>query len=180
VTAPPVLPTPSAVSSRPEFEPARSAVAVWILKTEPAECSLDDIRNAPDGVMRWDGIRNYQARNNLRAMRCGDLCLIHHSSVRDAGIVGSAEVSRESYPDPAQFDTASALLDPKATPEAPRWFAVDIRYCGRFPEPVPAQRLREEPGLSGLALLRQGRLSVSPVSGGQWSVLRVLLGEAER
>ena len=79
-------------------------MAVWILKTEPAECSLDDIRDASGGVMRWDGIRNYQARNNLRAMRVGDICLVYHSSSREAGITGSAEVVREAYPDPAQFD----------------------------------------------------------------------------
>jgi predicted RNA-binding protein with PUA-like domain len=151
-------------------------VAVWILKTEPAECSLDDIRDVPGAVMRWDGIRNYQARNNLRAMRSGDICLVYHSSVREAGIVGSAELVREAYPDPAQFDEASPYVDATAKVEAPRWFAVDIRYTGRFAEPLSAQRMRVEPALSGLALLRQGRLSVSPVSDAQWLVLRTMLG----
>jgi predicted RNA-binding protein with PUA-like domain len=153
-------------------------VSVWILKTEPAECSLDDIRDVPGGVMRWDGIRNYQARNNLRAMRCGDICLVYHSSVRDAGIVGSAVLLREAYPDPAQFDAASPLFDAKASSEAPRWYAVDIRYEGRFPAVLPAQQLREEPALAELALLRQGRLSVSPVSDAQWQVLQGFLGRS--
>jgi len=153
-------------------------MAVWILKTEPAECSLDDIRDAPGAVMRWDGIRNYQARNNLRAMRSGDICLVYHSSARQAGIVGSAELVREAYPDPAQFDAESPYVDVMATVEAPRWFAVDIRYTGRFAEPLSAQRMRDESALSDLALLRQGRLSVSPVSDAQWPVLRAMLGDA--
>jgi predicted RNA-binding protein with PUA-like domain len=153
-------------------------VAVWILKTEPAECSLDDIRDAPGGVMRWDGIRNYQARNNLRAMRSRDTCLVHHSSVRDAGIVGTAVLVSEAYPDPAQFDPASPFFDAGARTDAPRWYAVDVRYEGRFASALSAQRLREEPALADLALLRQGRLSVSPVTDAQWDVLRRLLGPA--
>ena len=153
-------------------------MAVWILKTEPAECSLDDIRDASGGVMRWDGIRNYQARNNLRAMRVGDICLVYHSSSREAGITGSAEVVREAYPDPAQFDPRSDYFDAAASVDAPRWLAVDIRYRGRHARPVNASRLREEAGLEGLALLRQGRLSVSPVREEEWALLQHLLGEA--
>lgn len=151
-------------------------MSVWILKTEPAECSLDDIRDA--SVLRWDGIRNYQARNNLRTMRLGDMCLVYHSSTRYAGIVGSAELVREAYPDPAQFDPGSEFFDPASRPDAPRWLAVDIRYAGRFAAPLHAQRLKNEPTLAGLALLKQGRLSVSPVTAGEWETLRLLLGEA--
>jgi len=152
-------------------------VAVWILKTEPAECGLDDIRDAPGGVMRWDGIRNYQARNNLRAMRLGDTCLVYHASPQEAGIVGAAALLREAYPDPAQFDADSPYFDAGAAAETPRWFAVDIRYTGRFPAALHARQLREHDGLGDLALLRQGRLSVSPVSEEEWRILRDLLGE---
>lgn len=153
-------------------------MAVWVLKTEPAECSLDDIRDAPGGVMRWDGIRNYQARNNLRAMRDGDTCLVYHSSAREAGITGCAELVREAYPDPAQFDPRSDYFDAAASVDTPRWLAVDIRYRGRYARPVHASQLRDVTGLTGLALLRQGRLSVSPVREEEWALLRPLLGEA--
>lgn len=153
-------------------------MAVWILKTEPADCSLDDIRDASGGVMRWDGIRNYQARNNLRAMRLGDFCLLYHAGSRSAGIVGIATVLREAYPDPAQFDPESAGFDGAATPAKPRWLAVDIRYHARFLSPLSVAALREQPALETLTLLRQGRLSVSPVSAEQWPVLAALLGES--
>ena len=153
-------------------------MAVWILKTEPADCSLDDIRDVPGGIMRWDGIRNYQARNNLRAMRKGDVCLVYYAGSRSAGIAGSAAVLCEAYPDPVQFDPESPGFDRAATPANPRWLAVDIRYHGRFPRRLSVVALREHPALESLVLLRQGRLSVSPVSAEQWPVLAALLGES--
>lgn len=152
---------------------------VWILKTEPAECGIEDIRDAPGGVQRWDGIRNYQARNHLRdGVAVGDLCLICHSGVKVPALVGSATVVRTAYPDPAQFDAASPYHDAASRREAPRWLAIDIRFRRRFAEPVPVSALRAEPALAALALLRQGRLSVSPVSAPEWRVLRRLCGEA--
>ena len=154
-------------------------MAVWILKTEPADCSLDDIRDVLGGIMRWDGIRNYQARNNLRAMRKGDVCLVYYAGSRGTGIAGIATVACEAYPDPAQFDPESPGFDRAATPAKPRWLAVDLRYHGRFPRPLSVAALREQPALEALALLRQGRLSVSPVSAEQWLVLAALLGESK-
>ena len=149
----------------------------WILKTEPDECSLDDIRAAPGGVQRWDGIRNYQARNYLRdEVRTGDRCLIWHSGVREPALVGRASVVEAAYPDPAQFDRESDYHDAKATRDAPRWYAIDIRYAAHFRTAVPAAALRAEPALAGLLLLRHGRLSVSPVSAEEWAAIRVLTG----
>ncbi len=155
---------------------AEESVAAWILKTEPAECSLDDIRQAPGGVLRWDGIRNFQARNHLCRMREGDRCFIYHSGVREPAIVGQAAVVTESYPDPAQFDPVSPWHDARATPSKPRWFAVDLRYLRHFPEPLPLAAMRAEALLADLPLLRQGRLSVSPVSPAQLRVLEAMLG----
>jgi predicted RNA-binding protein with PUA-like domain len=153
-------------------------VQTWILKTEPDECSIEDIRRAPGGVMRWDGIRNYQARNYLRdAVRVGDRCLVWHSGVREPGLAGEARVVRAAYPDPAQFDPQSPGHDPRARPEAPRWYAIDIRFAARFARILGATALRAEPALAGLALLRQGRLSVSPVSAAEWRRMRTLLGD---
>ena len=155
-------------------------MAVWLLKTEPAECSLEDIRAAAGGgVMRWDGIRNYQARNLLRdVVRTGDLCLIYHSGIREPALVGSAEVVRSAYPDPAQFDAASPLHDPASEPANPRWFCIDIRYRAHFPRPVTLGAIKATPALATMVLLRQGRLSVQPVTDTEWRVIAALAGLA--
>lgn len=148
----------------------------WILKTEPDECSIEDIRAAPGGVMRWDGIRNFQARNFLRdAVRVGDRCLIWHSGVREPALVGETRVVRAAYPEPAQFDPASPGHDPKSSMDAPRWFAIDIRFTRCFARTPGAAALRAVPALAGLALLRQGRLSVSPVTSAEWRAIGELL-----
>jgi len=150
-------------------------MATWLLKTEPDECSIDDIRDAAGGIMRWDGIRNFQARNFLRdAVRCGDLCLIHHSGIREPALVGLAEVVTAAYPDPAQFDAASPLYDPRARVDAPRWFCIDIRYREHFARPLTLNAIKAEPALRDMLLLRQGRLSVQPVRDGDWDVIRRL------
>jgi predicted RNA-binding protein with PUA-like domain len=154
-------------------------LGIWLLKTEPRECSLDDIRAAAGGVMRWDGIRNYQARNLLRdAVRTGDLCLIYHSGIREPALVGSAEVVQAAYPDPAQFDAASPLHDPASTLASPRWFCIDIRYREHFPRPVTLGGIRATPELAAMVLLRQGRLSVQPVTAAEWRAIAPLAGLA--
>ena len=122
----------------------------WILKTEPAECSLEDIRDAPGGAIRWDGIRNYQARNILRQMRAGDRCLVYHSGVKQPALVGWATLLREAYPDPAQFDPASPLYDPASPRAAPRWFCIDIRYRTHFPRPVTLAAIRARADLGAM------------------------------
>jgi len=156
-------------------------VNVWLLKTEPGECSIDDIRAAAGGVMRWDGIRNYQARNCLRdAVRIGDLCLVYHSGIREPALVGSAEVLRAAYPDPAQFDPASPCHDPAANPGAPRWFCIDVRYREHFPRPVTLAAIRARAELAAMALLRQGRLSVQPVRAAEWRVIAAMAGVASQ
>jgi predicted RNA-binding protein with PUA-like domain len=153
-------------------------VQTWILKTEPQECSIEDIRRAPGGVMRWDGIRNFQARNFLRdAVRNGDRCLIWHSGVREPALVGHATVARAAYPDPAQFDPETPGYDARARADAPRWYAIDIRFEARFAHEIGVAALRAQPALAELALLRQGRLSVSPVTAEQWRVIRALVSE---
>jgi predicted RNA-binding protein with PUA-like domain len=156
-------------------------VQTWILKTEPDECSIDDIRDAPGGIMRWDGIRNFQARNFLRdAVRAGDRCLIWHSGVREPALAGEARVERAGYAEPAQFDRASPLYDPRSDPAAPRWYAIDIRFTRLFARSPGVAAMRAEPDLAGLALLRQGRLSVSPVTPGEWRAISRLVGGERR
>jgi predicted RNA-binding protein with PUA-like domain len=136
----------------------------WLLKTEPEVFSFADLSAAPDQTTLWEGVRNYQARNFLREMRCGDGVLIYHSNARPAAVAGLAEVVREAFPDPTQFDPESPYFDPRASRERPRWVAVEVRASRPLPHPVTLHALRAEPALSDLPLVRRGnRLSVMPV-----------------
>ncbi|MEZ4266829.1 MAG: EVE domain-containing protein [Myxococcota bacterium] len=145
----------------------------WLMKTEPEEYGLDDLRAA--GVGRWDGVRNYAARNHMRACAVGDAVFIYHSG-KSPQIVGLAEVARAAYPDPAQFDPASATFDAKSSPDDPRWSALDLRYVAHLVVPVPLSTLKTDPRLADLALLRQSRLSVSPVSEAHFELIVSLGG----
>jgi predicted RNA-binding protein with PUA-like domain len=105
----------------------------WLFKTEPDAFSIDDLANMPNQIEHWDGIRNYQARNLLRDdLRLGDLVFIYHSSCKDLGIVGLAEVVKEGYVDHTQFDPESHYYDPKSLEHNPRWIMVDIQFKQKF------------------------------------------------
>jgi predicted RNA-binding protein with PUA-like domain len=144
----------------------------WLMKTEPQECSVDDILRAPGQRTAWTGVRNYQARNFLRdRMRVGDGVLLYHSSCPQPGIAGIGEVASGAYPDATQFDPASRYYDPKSLRLAPRWFAVDVRALKKT-RLVPLAELRAQKRLAGLWILRPGnRLSITPVSAAQWRFL---------
>ncbi|ADI15375.1 EVE domain-containing protein [Truepera radiovictrix] len=149
----------------------------WLLKTEPEVFSFAELLAAPERTTVWDGVRNYQARNFLREMRRGDPVLIYHSNTRAKGVVGLATVVREAFPDPTQFDPESPYVDPKATPEAPRWVAVAVRARCALPLPVSLQTLKTHPELQGLPLVRRGnRLSVMPVGAAELEVILKLAG----
>ncbi len=147
----------------------------WLFKTEPNEYSIDDLAAAPEGVTRWDGIRNYQARNLLRdEVQIGDQILLYHSSCKPAGVAGIARVVRSSYPDPAQFDVNSPYFDAKASLENPRWFCVDIRLLEKFPCLVTLQTIKNQAALANMTLVKHSRLSIQPVSAGEWQGILVL------
>lgn len=147
----------------------------WLFKTEPSEYSIDDLATAPDGVGRWDGIRNYQARNLLRdEVRRGDQVFVYHSSCKPAGIAGIAQVVTSAYADPAQFDAASRYYDAGATKESPRWFCVDIRFSEKFSGLITLQTIKKQPTLAGMALVKQGRLSIQPVGAEEWQTILAL------
>lgn len=147
-----------------------SAVAYWLLKSEPDAFGIDDLER--QGVAPWDGVRNYQARNNLRAMRLGERAFFYHSSVDPAGIVGIMEVATEAYPDHTAWDPASKYFDARSTPEKPVWFMPDVRFVERFPRMITLAELRATPGLERMALLQRGqRLSVQPVTEDEWNVI---------
>lgn len=129
----------------------------------------------------WEGVRNYQARNFMREMRLDDRVLYYHSSVTPTGIVGTARVVREAYPDPAQFDPQSDYFDPKATPDRPRWVQVDVQADLEFPALLSLEQLKSDARLDGMRLVHKGsRLSVQPVSEAHWNHILKLAGVRER
>lgn len=141
----------------------------WLMKSEPSVFSFDDLKKRPASTDSWEGVRNYQARNYMKQMKRGDLVLFYHSNCEEPGVVGLAEVVREAYPDHAAWSRASKYFDPKSTPEAPRWFMVDVKWKRAFTRTVSLAELRRVPELSGMALLRKGqRLSVMPVAGAEF------------
>jgi predicted RNA-binding protein with PUA-like domain len=141
----------------------------WLMKSEPDECSIDDLLAAPGRTTPWSGVRNYQARNFMRnEMRPGDGVLFYHSSCPEPGVAGLAEVASEAYPDKTQFDRRSDYYDAKSSKDAPRWFNVDVRGLKKT-RLLPLSELRRHKPLAKMALLRPGnRLSITPVSEAQW------------
>lgn len=144
-------------------------MAYWLLKSEPEVFSYADL--AARAREPWNGVRNYQARNFLRAMREGDLALVYHSGA-SPGVAGIARVVRAAYPDDLQFDPASAYHDPTSPRENPRWSMVDVAPVRALPRALPLSELRALPQLADFALLRRGnRLSVLPVTAAQWTAI---------
>lgn len=134
----------------------------WLMKSEPDAFSIDTL--AKLGRSPWDGVRSYQARNHMQAMRVGDLALFYHSSTEDRGVVGLARVVREAYPDHTQFDPKSQYYDKGSKPEAPRWFMVDVEFVEKFPKLVSLEELKADAQLTDMLVVRRGmRLSVQPV-----------------
>lgn len=141
----------------------------WLLKSEPSTFSIDDLRRSPKRTTCWDGVRNYQARNFLRAMAVGDHVLFYHSNADPPAVVGIAKVVQTAYPDPTQFDKNNKHYDPASTPSQPRWDMVDIAYVRHLQRPLTLDELRKEATLKGMILLQKGsRLSVQPVSALEW------------
>ena len=136
-------------------------MAYWLLKSEPGTWSWDDQVAKGGAGEEWDGVRNYQARNNMRAMKLGDLGFFYHS-VKEKRIVGVVEVCAQAHPD--------------STTDDPRWECVDVKAVAPFPHPVTLVEIRDEPRLSELALVRQSRLSVVPVAEAEWRLICAMGG----
>ncbi|WP_337841730.1 EVE domain-containing protein [Rheinheimera sp.] len=144
----------------------------WLYKTEPEECSIDDFANNPTKPIVWEGVRNYQARNFLRAAALDDLVLIYHSSCKLIGLAGIARVVKTAYPDPSQFQPDSIYFDARSSATQPRWFAVELIFVQKFPSVVPLDKLKRSSKLEQLALVQKGsRLSVMPVQPDEWQVM---------
>lgn len=129
-------------------------MAYWLIKSEPSTWSWDD--QVRDGTTFWDGVRNYQASNNMKAMQIGDQCFFYHS-VKETRIVGIVEVVTEYYPDPS---------DAKG-----RFGMVDVKAVKPVPKPVTLADIKAREDLSDMPLVRQSRLSVAPVSDEAWKII---------
>lgn len=151
---------------------ADGARRFWLMKTEPAECSIDDALAAPDRTVAWTGVRNYQARNFMRdGMRVGDGVLFYHSSCPEPGIAGLARVASGVRPDPTQFDAASPYYDPKSRPDQPRWLLLEVQAV-RKTRLVSLAELKACPELRDMRMLQRGnRLSITPVEPLEWDTI---------
>jgi len=153
----------------------------WLMKSEPDDCSIDDLAAMPGQSVAWYGVRNYQARNFMRdQMQLGDLAFFYHSSCPEPGIAGIVRVSKLAYPDATQFDSQSHYYDPASKADAPRWMNVDVKLA-RKTRLVPLAELRAHPGLETMRVLQKGnRLSITPVDPNEWKIVtRELLGLAD-
>jgi len=146
----------------------------WLMKSEPDAYSLDDLER--DGSTHWDGVRNYMARNNMRAMKVGDEVLYYHSNAKPPGVVGVARVCREAYPDPSQFDKKSKYHDDKSKQDDPRWSLVDVEFVARLTHPVGLDDVKADKALAEMELIRNSRLSVQPVTKPQFDRVKKMGG----
>ena len=151
----------------------------WLMKSEPSECSIDDLAAALKQTVPWVGVRNYQARNFMRdEMQVGDGMLFHHSSCSKPGIAGLAEVASAAYADATQFDPRSHYFDAKSKPDAPRWSHVDVKLARKTPL-LSLAAMREAPTLATMRVLERGnRLSITPVTADEWRAVLSLLKKA--
>lgn len=152
----------------------------WLVKTEPETYSIDDL--ARERRTRWEGVRNYQARNTMRdLMKVGDPVLVYHSNAEPPGVVGLAKVSAPAAADATALDPKSPYHDPKATAKEPIWLCVELEFVERFPRLVPLEELRGVKALAAMPLLARGqRLSVQPVSDAEFAIVRELASGTSR
>jgi predicted RNA-binding protein with PUA-like domain len=144
----------------------------WFMKSEPDECSIDDLAARPNQTIPWFGVRNYQARNFMRdSMSIGDEVLFYHSSCPEPGVAGFAIVSSAPYADATQFDAKSPYFDPKSKQDNPRWVNVDVKFKAKT-KLLSLAAMREAPTLSTMIILKPGnRLSITPVTPAEWKAI---------
>lgn len=131
----------------------------WIIKSEPVKYSLDQMKQ--DKTTFWDGVRNYEARNNLRAMKKGDICFFYHSNT-DKAIVGCVEVVKEAYPDPTIDDDT--------------WVVVDVKYKKAAKQVLTLEAMKLHKELQYLAMVKKSRISVTPVTEAEAAIIKDLTG----
>jgi len=145
----------------------------WLMKSEPDEFSIHDLKNRPGKTEAWNGVRNYQARNHIRdGMKAGDLAFFYHSSCEIPGIAGTMQILDKACPDPTALDKLSKYFDPGSDPANPRWYLVEVKFKKQFRRIITLTELREHRTLQEMNLLKKGsRLSVMPVTKKQWDYI---------
>jgi predicted RNA-binding protein with PUA-like domain len=151
--------------------PNSHTVKYWLMKSEPGVYGIDDLARQNKQTDHWDGIRNYQARNFMRdEMQAGDLAFFYHSSCEQPGIVGIMTIARPGYPDHTAFDPDEKYYDPKSSPDAPRWYMVDVTLERKLDRVITLQELKQQSTLRDMQLLQRGnRLSIMPVTRREWN-----------
>lgn len=148
----------------------------WLMKSEPSTFSIDDLAQRKNQTEHWDGVRNYQARNFLKAMQLHDLAFFYHSSCEVPGIVGIVEIVKAGYPDFTAFDPTSNYFDAKSNPDKPTWYMVDVKLKQKFKNIISLEQLKTNPKLHNMKLLQRGnRLSVMPVSEQEWKSILAMI-----
>ncbi|KAG5489865.1 hypothetical protein GH5_00748 [Leishmania sp. Ghana 2012 LV757] len=150
----------------------------WLMKSEPHKFSIDDL--ARQKTSPWDGVRNYAARNNLRAMAVGDKVLFYHSNTKEPGVAGLAEVVRLAYDDFTALDKTSDYFDPKATKEKNPWQMVDVKFVAKWDAVVTLREMKSRRELQQMALFTQSRLSVQPVGAAEYAYIVRMNEEQQR
>ncbi len=149
-------------------------MAYWLYKSEPTVYAYEDLER--DGRTEWEGVRNFTARNYLKAAKEGDLVLFYYSNAKPQAIVGIAKVVREAYPDFSAWDPNDKHFDPKSTEAKPTWFLVDIAPVRKLPNPVTLEMVKMTPALKDMALVKFSRLSVQPVTEAEWQTVMEMAG----
>jgi predicted RNA-binding protein with PUA-like domain len=144
------------------------------MKSEPDVFSIDDLRR--EGSTCWEGVRNYQARNNMRDMKVGDEVIYYHSNAKPPGAVGIARVCKKAYPDHFALQKGHKYFDAKSDPDNPRWFMVDVEFVAEFDECVCLAELKSDPELADMELIRYGRLSVQAVKKSEFGRVKKMAG----
>ena len=148
----------------------------WLMKSEPTCFSIDDLARKPQQTEPWDGVRNYQARNFLQAMKKNDQAFFYHSSCLSPGIMGIVEIIKIAYPDKTEVDPSDHHYDPKSKPDKPQWFCVDVKLVKKFKQPITLKTLKKQSALATMRLLQKGnRLSVMPITAKEWEAILKLL-----
>jgi predicted RNA-binding protein with PUA-like domain len=150
----------------------------WLLKSEPDTFGVHHLQKEPRQRAMWDGVRNFQARNYLRAMKTGDLGFFYHSSCPQPGIAGIVKITREAFPDPSAFDPNSTYYDEGSDPKKPKWYAVEVELVKVLDRVITLDELRSHADveLKDMIILRRGnRLSVTPVTAQQWQFITSLM-----
>lgn len=145
------------------------------MKSEPDVFSIDHLAKSPGKTGSWEGVRNFQARNFMKAMKKGDLALFYHSSADIIGVAGIAQVVGEAEPDSFALDPSSDYYDPKATPEKNPWVLVRVKLVRKFPKVIGLAVLRATRGLESMLVLKRGmRLSIQPVTDHEFKIVEKL------